>query len=458
MSIMNNDIIASQTAVGDWRKPLHLFDPEGRLNDLLDGLNAVFEDRYDAIYESQLRIARLDPKLAVFLSDEQVEQGRVESRNQFKARFSAPLSDAFAEYTQRFGKMMVQIGASPNTAMALISCTYGELMKVARERLSGDERMDAMRAIRLLTSVESNIMVSAMHEEMRALHADQLRRQAEAFEANVLASVSALSERSDQLRQSSSHAGEVSRNLREASCAVASAAEQSAMAMQEAKRSVGYLSDTVNKVQFSVASTDRAAQDASHKAAESAASAKQLSDSSAQIEAIVKLIRSIAEQTQILALNATIEAARAGESGAGFAVVANEVKQMANQTRDATSQIGTQVDEIVAATRESANVAVEISDQMNLIGAGTEGIRTEIESQISTIQAIMDAIAETFISADHVTENVTAINVVAEEVMQRFVTVEEDFSIVDSLLNRLANDVREYRLTFDQLIAEQGSS
>ena len=58
------------------------------------------------------------------------------------------------------------------------------------------------------------------------------------------------------------------------------------------------------------------------------------------------MINNISERTHILALNASMHAASAGEAGRGFAVVADEVQRLAENAREATSQIGTLVNNI----------------------------------------------------------------------------------------------------------------
>jgi methyl-accepting chemotaxis protein len=113
-----------------------------------------------------------------------------------------------------------------------------------------------------------------------------------------------------------------------------------------------------------------------------------LAKAASRIGDVVELINAIAGQTNLLALNATIEAARAGEAGRGFAVVAAEVKALADQTAKATNEIGQQVIDIQAATKESVGAIKEISGTIEKLSEISSAIAAAVEQQGAATQEI----------------------------------------------------------------------
>ncbi len=116
---------------------------------------------------------------------------------------------------------------------------------------------------------------------------------------------------------------------------------------------------------------------------------KRLGERSQEITGIVNLINSIAERTQILALNASMHAASAGEAGRGFAVVANEVQRLAESAREATSEIGTLIDNIRIETVDTVttvNKAItEVAEGTRLAEQAGESMK---ETQLTTSELV----------------------------------------------------------------------
>lgn len=96
---------------------------------------------------------------------------------------------------------------------------------------------------------------------------------------------------------------------------------------------------------------------------------KRLGERSQEITGIVNLINSIAERTHILALNASMHAASAGEAGRGFAVVADEVQRLAESAREATTEIGSLVNNIRTETNDTVTA---MSKAISQVANGTQ--------------------------------------------------------------------------------------
>ncbi|MDF2473032.1 MAG: methyl-accepting chemotaxis sensory transducer [Anaerocolumna sp.] len=145
------------------------------------------------------------------------------------------------------------------------------------------------------------------------------------------------------------------------------------------------------------------------------------------INGIIGAINEIAEQTNLLSLNASIEAARAGNAGRGFSVVAEEIRKLADQSLNASNEIKKIINKIESQTKKTAitaryaesivlsqeealnstvNVFAEINkhvenltDNLNQIASGVEGIEHAKEDTLGAIESISATSEETAAAA-----------------------------------------------------------
>jgi methyl-accepting chemotaxis protein len=196
------------------------------------------------------------------------------------------------------------------------------------------DRMEAIRETIGMLEADLVAMIRAVQAAANAVH------------EGTSASVKGL----NAIRQRSEHLAKLSRDAKQDTSQLATAAEEFAASASEISRQV---SDAGSL-------TDEA-----HSAANAAGrSLDGLRSSSGEIGNVVSLIAAIAKQTNLLALNAKIEAARAGSAGRGFAVVADEVKALSVETQKATDEIAHKIGQLQKDAAESVAAVNRITEVM----------------------------------------------------------------------------------------------
>ncbi len=232
------------------------------------------------------------------------------------------------------------------------------------------------------------------------------------------------------------HTGDLVSKSNDASEATAtmnnSMAEISTLANDSMQRvqSVAIATDEMSSTIAEIAQNTEQARTVTNKAVitveNTALKMNELSEAANKIGMVAEVIVNIAEQTNLLSLNATIEAARAGEAGKGFAVVANEVKELAGQTNKATGDIR----EKITAIQQSSNMAIaEISEITRII--------SEINS---IVMVIAGAVEEQAVTTKQITEDINSVSVGIEGMTQH---VESATGISDTV----AMDINHVKTT-----------
>ena len=296
----------------------------------------------------------------------------------------------------------------------------GEFTSEVPERSRGDEIGVLAQAIDVLKNdAERAASLSAAQERIKADAArerqDTLRRLADGFEADVGAMIGSLATGSTALEQTSRSMAETADRARHQARTVSAAAEDASGGVQSVAAAVEQLSTSISEigrqVEHSAGMTGRAVDDARR----TDATVRALADGAEKIGQVVGLISSIATQTNLLALNATIEAARAGDAGKGFAVVASEVKNLANQTAKATGDIGSQISQIQATTRESVEAINGIVAAIGEVSDIATRIASAVAEQSLATTEIARSVQRTSQAAQDVTVNIGGVSQAAND-------------------------------------------
>lgn len=229
---------------------------------------------------------------------------------------------------------------------------------------------------------------------------------ADDFEAAVGEIVEAVSSASTELEASAGTLLSIAGRAQDLTTKVVAASDQAASNVQSVASASEELSVSVNEISSRVQESARMANEAAGQARSTTKRVNDLSDAAIRIGDVVELINTIASQTNLLALNATIEAARAGSAGRGFAVVASEVKALADQTSKATNEIGQQIADIQAVTRESVGAIKDISDIIERLSETSATIAAAVEEQGAATQEISRNVQQAAQGTQHVASNI----------------------------------------------------
>jgi methyl-accepting chemotaxis protein len=232
---------------------------------------------------------------------------------------------------------------------------------------------------------------------------------ANSYRDEIVTSINESNHKSQILKDDGNTARDIAQKTLSKTAEIATAAEQSAMAMRDAASTAGGLITLIDSTRSEVTQTQILSDKAWENSQKAIDASHSLNEEAQSIGQILQLIRAVASQTNMLALNATIEAARAGEAGRGFSVVAQEVKALAKTAADAANEIGQKMQAIGKAITMSANASDEIVASVQEVKNSAARIQASLDQQASGVTTITASVDETALTAELMASTVSTI-------------------------------------------------
>ena len=342
--------------------------------------------------------------------------------------FHGELKGLHADMLRMVDQLRELIGtAQSKTAQAEAALRQGEAALAEAEQ-ARKEAENARREGVLQTAEQLAGVVDAL--DFTSSH---LSEQTRSIAGAVDTQLARTTETADAMRQMNGAVAEVARNASDASGIAASARRES----MDGREKVQDVVQSINQV---AAFTEKINE-----------SMEQLLQQATDIGQVMNLITDIADQTNLLALNAAIEAARAGDAGRGFAVVADEVRKLAEKTMNATTEVGSAIENIQQGTRRNMEhvdrAVVSIEEVTGL--ANTSGDRLKDIVEITALSA--DMVRAIATASEQQSASSAQINEAVEAVDSTLKDVAVVISDANNAAQQLNGQMAEIRQLMDKL-------
>jgi methyl-accepting chemotaxis protein len=178
-----------------------------------------------------------------------------------------------------------------------------------------------------------------------------------------------------------------------------------------------------------------------------------LNEQTLQIGDIISTVKDVAEQSNLLALNASIEAAKAGDQGRGFAVVAMEMRTLAEQSKMAANQVRALLGEVqkgtraaVSATEEGSRRALAAMELTQSAGAAIKGLSDLMRESSSAARQIAGNTRQQTIGVEQIAAAMNELTIAMQDNVEGTKRIEQVAGNLSNLSRRFSDLVGKYQL------------